>query len=63
MSLTTVQIRNAKPKAEPYRLADEKGLVLFVNPNGTKYWRVRYRWLGTFLTRSKACRKAVSFCS
>lgn len=52
MSLTTVQIRNAKPKAKPYRLADEKGLVLFVNPNGTKYWRVRYRWLGKEKTLS-----------
>lgn len=30
----------------PYKLADEKGLFLLVNPNGSKYWRLKYRIAG-----------------
>ncbi len=35
--------KNAKPKDKPYKLADEKGLFLLVNPNGSKYFRLKYR--------------------
>jgi len=34
MTLTVVEIKNAKPKEKPYKMADEKGLYLLVNPNG-----------------------------
>lgn len=40
--LNETQIRNAKPKDKPYKLADGKGLVLLVNSNGSKWWRLRY---------------------
>jgi hypothetical protein len=30
--------RNAKPQDEPYRLYDEQGLYLAVQPNGGRYW-------------------------
>lgn len=43
--LTAVQVRNAKPKEKPYKLADGKGLYLFIFPNGKKSWRYRYRFL------------------
>lgn len=46
MSLTDTAIRNAKPQAKPYKLADEKGLFLQVQPNGSRYWRFKYRFDG-----------------
>lgn len=46
MSLTDTAVKNAKPEAKPYKKADEKGLYLLVNPNGAKYWRLKYRWNG-----------------
>lgn len=44
MALTPVEIRAAKPKALPYKLADEKGLFLLVQPSGAKLWRFKYRF-------------------
>lgn len=35
--------RNAKPKAAPYKIADEEGLYMLVKPSGKKTWRVRFR--------------------
>jgi len=43
MTLTAVTIRNAKPKAKPYKLTDEKGLFLLVQPSGGLLWRFKYR--------------------
>lgn len=43
MALTDTAVRNAKPGQKPVKLADEKGLFLLINPNGTKYWRQKYR--------------------
>ncbi len=45
MALTDVKIKNAKPKEKPYKLADEKGLYLLINPNGSKLWKCKYRFL------------------
>jgi hypothetical protein len=36
--LTVTAIQKAKPKENQYRLADERGLVLLVRPNGAKLW-------------------------
>lgn len=46
MPLTDAAIRNAKPREKPYKLADEKGLFVLVNPNGTKWWRLKFRVAG-----------------
>lgn len=46
MPLTDTAIRNAKPAATQRKLADEKGLFLLVHPNGSKYWRFKYRFEG-----------------
>lgn len=44
--LTDTSIKNAKPGEKARKLSDEKGLVLLVNPNGSKWWRFRYRFDG-----------------
>lgn len=41
--LTDAACKNAKPGDKPYKLSDEKGLFLLINPNGSKYWRLKYR--------------------
>lgn len=43
MSLTPSAVQNAKPKAKPYKLADERGMFVLVQPSGAKYWRLKYR--------------------
>lgn len=46
MSLTDKTCKNAKPTEKPYKLADAQGLYLQVMPNGSKYWRWKYRFVG-----------------
>jgi integrase len=46
MSLTDSEIRKSKPGERAYRLADSKGLFLFVTPTGGKLWRYKYRHSG-----------------
>jgi len=46
MALTDTAIRNAKPRAKAFKLADAAGLYLEVMPNGSRYWRMRYRYAG-----------------
>ncbi|WP_253577907.1 Arm DNA-binding domain-containing protein [Burkholderia multivorans] len=46
MPLTDIQVRNAKASAAPYKLTDGSGMFLLVQPNGAKYWRLSYRFLG-----------------
>lgn len=43
MPLTDTAARQAKPKEAAYKLADSGGLYLLVQPNGAKYWRLKYR--------------------
>jgi integrase len=40
--LTDTEIRNAKPRLKPYKLADSNGLYLEVKPGGRKAWRYRF---------------------
>jgi integrase len=44
--LSDAKIRNAKPRSKPYKLADGEGMFLLVHPNGSKYWRLKYRFFG-----------------
>ncbi|WP_155982194.1 DUF4102 domain-containing protein [Xanthobacter sp. 126] len=46
MPLTDLALRNAKPKDKPYKLFDGGGLHLLVNPNGSRIWRLAYRFAG-----------------
>jgi Arm DNA-binding domain len=43
MALTDIAIRNAKPRAKPYKMGDALGLFLLVQPTGGKLWRLKYR--------------------
>ena len=43
MPLTATAVRNAKPRAKPYKMGDSQGLFLLVEPSGGKLWRVKYR--------------------
>src|SRR6185369_18033982 len=43
MALTELAIKNLKPKARLYRVADGEGLTLEISPTGSKLWRYRYR--------------------
>ncbi len=44
--LTELKCRKAVPRDKAYKLADEKGLFLFVSPKGFRGWRFKYRWQG-----------------
>ena len=47
MPLSDTAIKAAKPKADKaYKLPDEKGMYLLINPNGSKYFRLKYRFDG-----------------
>ncbi|WP_407646206.1 Arm DNA-binding domain-containing protein [Glaciimonas soli] len=41
--LTDIQVRNAKPKDQPYKIADGGGLHLAVMPIGSKLWRMKFK--------------------
>lgn len=44
--LTDPKCKNAKSQDKPYKLSDEKGMYLEIMPNGSKYWRMKYRFGG-----------------
>lgn len=43
MALTATALKNAKPRAKPYKLTDEKGPFVTVSPAGGMLWRWKYR--------------------
>ncbi len=46
MSLTDTKIRNLKPRDKAYKESDEKGLYIQISPNGSKHWKLKYRYDG-----------------
>jgi len=46
MPLTDTTVRTAKAKDKQYKLSDAAGLYLLVQPNGKKYWRLKYYFAG-----------------
>ncbi|AWB62371.1 TPA: tyrosine-type recombinase/integrase [Klebsiella pneumoniae] len=46
MALTDIKVRTVKPADKPFKLTDGEGMHLLVNPNGSKYWRLQYRFSG-----------------
>lgn len=46
MKLSDAAARNAKPSHSAFKLADGEGLFLLVNPNGSRLWRLKYRYAG-----------------
>ncbi|BBE09230.1 P4-type integrase [Mycoavidus cysteinexigens] len=46
MALTDILIRNTKPTTKHLKLTDGGGLLLLVQPNASRWWRLRYRFAG-----------------
>ncbi len=46
MPLNDAKARNAKPRAQAYRLSDAKGMYLEVSASGGRHWRLAYRFAG-----------------
>lgn len=46
MALSEFAVRKAKPRDKAYKLFDGGGLFLHVQPNGSKHWRLKYRFSG-----------------
>lgn len=46
MALTDTKVRSAKPQEKEYTLVDGDGMFLLVHPNGSRYWRFRFRFGG-----------------
>lgn len=44
--LTDAHFRNSKPTDKPQKISDSNGLYLLVQPNGSRFWRYRYRIAG-----------------
>lgn len=50
MAITELELKNLRPKAQPYRVTDGDGLYVFVSPKGTRTFRLDYRFAGKRLT-------------
>jgi hypothetical protein len=46
MKLKDITVRNCRPASKPQKLCDGGGLRLLVQPNGSKLWRLAYRFEG-----------------
>ena len=46
MALTDKQIRAIAPVEKDQWLSDGQGLWLLIKANGSKYWRLKYRFAG-----------------
>lgn len=46
MPLSDTAIRNTKPTDKPQKLADGGGMYLLLNPSGSRWWRLKYRFGG-----------------
>ena len=44
--LTALTVKKAEPAEKAYKLADGGGLYMEVMPNGSRYWRMKYRFAG-----------------
>jgi integrase len=44
--LTETTLKNLKTQEKPYKASDTGGLFVLINPNGSKLWRLKYRYDG-----------------
>ena len=44
--LTAAAFKAARPKDRPYKMHDGNGLFVIIRPNGSKWWRFRYKLFG-----------------
>ncbi|MEQ3727933.1 MAG: integrase arm-type DNA-binding domain-containing protein [Tateyamaria sp.] len=52
MPLSDTKIRNLKSKDKTYKIADQGGLYISIQPSGSKLWRLKYRFKGREKTMS-----------
>jgi integrase len=52
MLINDTRIRNTKPASKPRKLFDGNGLFLLLQPNGSRWWRLKYRFDGAEKTLS-----------
>ena len=45
-ALTDTSIRNSKSRQKQYKIFDGQGLFVLIHPNGSKYFRYRYKFEG-----------------
>ena len=45
-ALTDTSIRNSKSRQKQYKIFDGQGLFVMIHPNGSKYFRYRYKFEG-----------------
>jgi hypothetical protein len=55
MPLTELEVKYAARRGKPYKLADGGGLHVLVQPNGSKLWRMKYRFGGKEKLLIPAC--------
>ena len=58
--LNDTKIRNAKPQEKTYKLFDQGGLYLEINPSGSKIWKLKYRFEGRETKKSFGAYPSVS---
>ena len=46
MPLNDAKLRTLKPESKPRKVSDFEGLFVLVNPNGSRLWRLAYRFAG-----------------
>jgi hypothetical protein len=46
MPLNDTAIKHAKKREKPYKLSDGGGLHVLIGTEGSKYWRLAFRYLG-----------------
>lgn len=46
MALTDLQLKQAAPRERDWKISDGGGLYVLVRPNGSKLWRMKYRFHG-----------------
>ena len=44
--LSDAKIRSLKPREKAYKVYDDRGLYMVVNPNGSRWWRFKYKYGG-----------------
>jgi integrase len=52
LPLSDTKIRNLKSKDKTYKIADQGGLYISIQPSGSKLWRLKYRFKGREKTMS-----------
>ena len=45
MALSDIKCKNAKANKKTYRIADGGWMYLEIMSNGSRYWRLKYRYL------------------